>query len=476
MKNNYLHKTFCTYFSLMLLLITLGCSKQSLEPGSSEPPTEPEEYDYIYEPDNYVQYGDPFDKVPQTSDIVMYEVNIEAFSQKGNLKGIEERLDELKSLGVNVVWLMPIHPIGKLKGFGSPYAVRNYTEIKPAYGNLEDLRNLVKEAHKREMAVIMDWVANHTAWDHHWMKYPDWYTKDANGNIQSPPGMGWNDVANLNFGHEDMRKEMIKAMRYWILEANIDGFRCDYAEGVPNGFWRQAIDSLRNIPDRKIIMFAEAARQNLLSTGFDMIFGWTFYHRLREVVNQNQSANILASTNISDYQNVAEGKHIVRWIDNHDENAWDDTPLKIFKGIRGKMAAFVITAYMGGVPLIYNGQEVGFPERLPFFENGNVKIDWSLNPDILEEYKKILAIRANHPAVRWGTMESSGAHDNVVAFKRMLGEEEILVIVNVRENEVSYEVPGSIKASPWQNLMNNSLIEFDQTITLEGFSYLILKK
>ncbi|HPI05949.1 MAG TPA: alpha-amylase family glycosyl hydrolase, partial [Saprospiraceae bacterium] len=190
----------------------------------------------------YVQYDVPFDQVPATSDIVLYEVNLRAFSAAGNLKGVEARLDSIKNLGVNVVWLMPIYPIGELNAIGSPYAVKDYFKVNPDYGTLEDLRELVKASHQRGMAVMLDWVGNHTAWDNSWIQTKAWYTQDASGSIVSPNT--WTDVADLNFSSMAMRKEMIKAMKYWVLEANVDGYRCDYAEGVPNDFWKQAIDTL----------------------------------------------------------------------------------------------------------------------------------------------------------------------------------------------------------------------------------------
>eukprot|EP01137_Pigoraptor_chileana_P018988 Opistho-2@79351 len=291
---------------LSFVLIGFGCKG-----------TEPAPTPIVTEPSTVKQYDTPFTNVPQTADILMYEVNLSAFSATGNLKGVQSRLDSVKNLGVNVLWLMPIYPIGELKGVGSPYAVKNYTQINTAFGNLEDLRLLVKEAHKRNIAVMLDWVANHTSWDNPWIQNPSWYAKDAAGTIISPPGMNWNDVAELNYSSTAMRKEMIKSMTYWVLEANIDGFRCDYAEGVPTDFWKQAIDALRAIPNRKLIMFAEGAKKELLSAGFDMIFGWDFYTKLKDVMNNNKPASDLLAFNITDYNNVPEGSQILRWITNH---------------------------------------------------------------------------------------------------------------------------------------------------------------
>lgn len=419
------------------------------------------------------QYDVPFANVPATAQIVMYEVNLWAFSQQANLEGVTARLDALKDLGVNVVWLMPIYEIGVVKGIGSPYAIKNYKKINPSFGTLENLRSLVKEAHARDMAVILDWVANHTAWDNAWIQNSGWYTRDASGNIVIPPGTNWNDVADLNFGSSAMRKEMIKAMKYWILEANVDGFRCDYADGVPIEFWKQAIDSLRGIPDREVIMFAEGTEKELFGAGFDLIFGWNFYGKLKEVYVNGASANNVVSANSTDYAGVPSGKHILRWISNHDDNAWDATPVNIFNGQDGALAAFVVTTYMGGVPLIYNGQEVGFNSQLPFFQNSSIKIDWNINPNVLEQYQKLIAFRKGSAAVMEGALETFHTAD-VMAIKRKSGDEEVVVLVNLRNEDMELTLPASIANSDWTNAITNESIILTNNISLQGYEYLIL--
>lgn len=466
----YLHKTgdHKRNFLFLVLILLLSLSACKKDNTVNDPPGQ--EVD-----DGPAQYGEPFDNVPQTADIAMYEVNLRAFSASGDLKGVQGRLDEIKDLGINVIWLMPIYPTAEQKSIGSPYAVRDYTEVNPDYGDLDDLRLLVEEAHNRDMAVILDWVANHTAWDHPWTENPDWYTRDASGNIVSPPGMGWNDVADLNYNSQAMREEMIMAMKYWVLEANVDGYRADYAAGVPTDFWERAIDTLRSIPDREIIMFAEAAEKEMFDADFDLIFGWTFYHRLKEVFNDNAPAATLVAANTNDYRNVPDGSHILRWIDNHDDNAWEDTPVNIFNGQEGALAAFVITAYMGGVPLIYNGQEVGFPRKLPFFEGNTVKIDWTLNPDLLAEYQRLMAFRNSSEAVKRGSVETYDTDDSM-AFKRVSGGEEVLVIVNVRNQEINYQLPSALAHTSWTDALSNEAVSFNNAVLLEPFSYLVLRK
>lgn len=451
---------------IALLGLTISCSKDSNPVdggGGVEPPvdTSPQ------------QYGDPFENVPATSDIALYEVNVQDFSQQGDLPGVTARLDSIKSLGINVVWLMPIYPIGEEKAVGSPYAVKNYTQVKTSYGTLDDLRELVTEAHNRDMAVILDWVANHTAWDNPWIQNPTWYVRDNAGNIQSPNG--WNDVAELNYGSTAMRKEMIKDMKYWVLEANVDGFRCDYADGVPVDFWSQAIDTLRSIPDRSIIMFAEGSDKNLFAAGFNMTFGWNYYGTLLDVFNNNASSSALFSTNASEYSGVPEGSEIVRWITNHDQNAWDGTPMSLLGGQSAATAAFVLASYMDGVPLIYNGQEIGYPRQLSFFSGDVTTIDWSLNPDIKAEYKSLMAFRQSSDAVKHGSLQDYTSSSEVSAFMKTAGTAKVFVLVNVRNADVTYQVPSALVNSTWTDGLTGASVTLGSTVNLSPWEYLVLK-
>jgi len=423
--------------------------------------------------DTPVQYDVPFKNVPNTADITMYEVNLKAFSSEGNLKGVQARLDSIKNIGINTIWIMPIYPIGELKGVGSPYSVRNYKQVNPDFGTLDDLRLLVQEAHKKDMAVILDWVANHTSWDNPWTQNMTWYTRDGSGNIVSPEG--WNDVADLDYSSLAMRREMIKAMKYWVLTANVDGYRCDYADGVPTDFWKQTIDTLRNIPNRKIIMFAEGSKKELYLAGFNLIFGWNYYTALKDVFNSNANVSGLITANAADYSGIPSGTNILRFTSNHDFDAWENTPLTIFKGKEGSIAAFVLSTYMGGVPLIYNGQEVGCPLMLSFFNTSTTKIDWTINPEMKAAYKKIMAFRNSSNAVKNGSIATYNSND-IMAFKRILGTEEVLVIVNTRNSQIDFQLPASIAGTTWKNAFTGSNVQLANSLTMNPFAYTILKK
>lgn len=454
---------------ILLSLITIcistpGCSKDTQKWETHHPTI-------VNEPK---QYGTPFNKVPSTADIIMYEVNIQAFSSAGNLAGVTGKLDSIQKLGVNVIWLMPVYTPGELNSVGSPYAVKDYLQVNPRFGNLDDLRQLISEAHSRGMAVILDWVANHTSWDHKWISSKSWYSTDASGNIIIPPGTNWNDVAELNYSNNEMRREMIRCMKYWILEANADGYRCDYAEGVPLDFWKAAIDTLNNIPGRDIIMFAEAGKKELLSAGFQLIFGWNFYGKLLDVF-EGESVTGLITLNNTEQSSMPAGKQVLRWISNHDQNAWDDTPVNLFKGRDGSLAAFTLALYMGGVPLIYNGQEVACNTKLSFFNTSVNKIIWTENPDFKQQFTRLINFRKNSDAVKKGNIVSYTGTD-VVAFKRILNEEEVLVIVNVRNTSRDFQLPGELQNTTWVDVMADINRNLGTVLNLGAYEFLVLKK
>ena len=339
--------------SLILILVIFNSCSKSTQPSPTPTPILPPVTD-----SSFTQYGTPFNNVTDPRDASIYQVNMRVFSAAGNLQGVLTRIDSIKALGINVVYLMPIFPVGSLNSVNSPYCVKDYKSIAAEFGNLSDLRALVDAAHSRNMSIILDWVANHTAWDNAWTSsHKDWYLQDAGGNIVSPPGMGWNDVAQLNFNNAAMRLEMIRDMKYWVYTANIDGFRCDYADGPPANCWIQAIDTLRNISTHKLLLLAEGSRSSNFGAGFDFNFGFGFYGQLKNIFNNNQSAQLIDNFNNSEYINAGSSQLVVRYTSNHDVNGAEGTPLDLFGGRNGSMAAFVVAAYMRSVPMVYNGQE-----------------------------------------------------------------------------------------------------------------------
>jgi len=418
------------------------------------------------------QYGTPFTGVPDARDAVIYQVNMRCFSSTHNFQGVISRLDSIKSLGVNIIYLMPIYPVGTLKSVNSPYCVKDYTAVNTEFGTLSDLRTLIDGAHTRGMTVILDWVANHTAWDNAWITNTSWYVTNTSGNIVSPSG--WTDVAQLNFKNADMRLAMIKAMKYWVYTANCDGFRCDYADGPPADFWKQAIDTLRNIKTHKLLMLAEGTRNDHYTSGFNYTFGFRFYGQLKTIYSNNQPATNIDNVNSQEFPSSnSEMNLVVRYLTNHDVNSSDGTALDLFGGNAGSMAAFVVAAYMKGVPMIYNGQEVGTPVRLTF-PFTNQQINWTLNPAMVTEYKKIITFRNNSTAIRRGTLVSYD-NANVCAFTKTSGTETVLVLSNLRNTSSNFTIPAAVASGTWKDAFTGNPVTLNSQITLFPNSYVVMK-
>lgn len=425
----------------------------------------------------YEQYGTAFTEVPDPQDASIYQVNIRAFSEAGDFQGVIDRLDHIESLGVNVIYLMPVYPVGQENsagGLGSPYAVQDFKKVNPEFGDLEDLRTLVEEAHERGLAVILDFVANHTAWDNAWIsEHPEWYQQDEAGNIIAPPGTGWNDVAQLNYENDDLRAAMIDAMSYWVYETNIDGFRMDAADFVPHSFWSEAVPALERIKDQELIMLAEGGRQDHLRAGFDYIFGFGYFGALKEVFEDGAPATELQDAHAEAYENVYDDtKRLVKYTTNHDVNLTDGTPQELFGGDQGSLAAFVVAAYQRSVPMIYNGQAIGFNERLEFFTRD--PIDWSnINEEMLQEYKRIIEFRNSSEAVRRGDLKSYSS-DDIAVFTMQKGEDTVLVLSNLRNREATYLLPAGFAQTEWTDALNGGSISLGTEVSLAPYSYLVL--
>ncbi|MFP5265650.1 MAG: alpha-amylase family glycosyl hydrolase [Blastocatellia bacterium] len=364
-------------------------------------------------------------------DAIIYEVFPRAFSAKGDFDAITARLDDLKALGVTVLWLMPIHVMGreKKKGtIGSPYAVRDYYSINPDYGAKDDLRRLVAESHRRGMKVIIDIVANHTSWDSVMMKTPEFYRRDQSGKIISP--YDWTDVAALNYDNPRLRDYMTDMLKYWIREFDLDGYRCDVAGEVPASFWEAARAELEKIkPD--IMMLAEASKPELLVKAFDLDYAWPFHSALNEVLMGERPASHLRDVWEEQRAKFPRGALHMRFSDNHDERR----AIARF-GERGALAASALVFTMNGVPLIYNGMEVGDTaesgapalfEKLPIF--------WQMaerRPEFPRFYRQMTALRAAHAALRQGETDwlRNSDETRVVSYSRRAGGEEFLMAIN----------------------------------------------
>lgn len=410
-------------------------------------------------------------EIPAPEDVMMYQVNPRVFAPESSLKAVALQLDSIKQIGANVVWFMPIYEVGQVNSVNSPYCIKDYTAINPEFGTMEDFRDVVSECHKRGMSVIMDWVANHTSWDNAWIENKDWYTQDKDGNIISPEGTGWLDVADLNFDNAEMRLAMIDAMKFWVNEAGVDGFRCDAADFVPYDFWKQAIDSLRAIPDHKLLLLAEGKRKDHFEAGFEMNYAWDFAEVMRDVFIRDADAGELYTADLEEYDSLPEGCVKLRFTTNHDE-ASKQAPIVEYCSERGSMSAFVIATYLHGGALIYGSQEVGYPDPINFFYY--VPVDWSANNGLRKEYEKLMLLYNDIPAIRKGDIIPYPDKD-VMVFEKTDGQDRILVAANVRKEPKITEIPSGWSGRTVTDLMSGEKIKLSDDMTLEGYGYRILK-
>lgn len=411
-------------------------------------------------------------------DIVMYQVNPRVFAPKQSLRAVAERVDSIKELGANLIWVMPIYPIGQERSKNSPYSIKDYKAIAPEFGTIDDMKHLVKVCHENGIGVIIDWVANHTAWDHPWLKaHPEWYTHDANADtIISPRGPGWNwdDVADLNYNNKDMRAAMTDAMKFWIEEVGLDGLRCDVADSVPADFWKESIETLRKAAgDRKIVMLAEGKDStNFTIGGFDLNYGWDYKDSLVSVFVKGHSAENLVKADVEEYKIIPEGKVKMRFTTNHDQST-HATPCREFTNDRGAMAAYVSTIFPHGGALVYGSQEVGHEKPINFFKYEAV--DWLQKPEIFQEYQQLISIYNQHPCLRKGGMKPY-ANKDVLAFEKQDKTDRILVVVNVRNRDAKIQLPEEWTDKPLIDLMTNVEVTMQRDLTLTPYEYRIYKQ
>lgn len=432
---------------------------------------------------------------------IIYEANIRQYSPEGTFAEFTKDIPVLKELGVKIIWLMPVHPISETKRkatgdtftsdiedenerekyLGSFYAVSDYRAVHPDYGTKDNLRNLIKTAHENEMLVILDWVPNHTGWDHNWIKeHPEYYTKNANGEITDPLNedgtpVGWQDVADLDYSNEGLRKAMIADMQYWLTDENIDGFRCDVAGSVPVDFWEEAIPQLRDTKD--IFMLAEANEPELVAGTnlFDMFYGWDGHFLLVDIAKGKKSVKDWDNYMVK-MDSVYENDDIVmNFTTNHDENSWKGTVTETFGDADELMA--VLSYVVPGMPLIYSGQEYDLNHRLKFFEKDSIPKNKGKYFDL---YSKLQAIKIINPALNGGKEAASydrittSDDENILAFVREKDGKKIVLIANLSKEPKAFEIDleGEFIESFGKSI---NTIAKDKEMQLTPWGYLLLE-
>lgn len=415
-------------FTLLLIILPLifsSCDNQSPEKETNEKESE---YKKI---------------VPEwAKDAIIYEVNIRQHTPEGTFNAFVKDIPRLKEMGIDILWLMPIHQIGELnrKGsLGSYYSIYDYKSVNPEFGTMEDFKNLVNIAHEHGMYVLLDWVANHTSWDAIWTETnPDFYHKDSAGNFMVPVE-DWEDVIHLDFDNEELRTHMIDALKFWIIEANIDGYRCDVADMVPTEFWDEARMELDKI--KPVFMLAEAETPEHHYQAFDMSYGWWLMHVMNGIAKGEKPVTRIDTVLTWEKNEFPEGAIKMRFTTNHDENSWNGTVYERYG--EGNLTFSVLCYTLPGMPLIYSGQEAGMNKRLRFFEKDT--IDWS---DIKYQdfYTKLNKLKKENVAL-WngeygGDIEilHSKPDSPVFAFKRSKDDNIIIVILNLSDKKTNAQI------------------------------------
>lgn len=401
----------------------------------------------------------------------IYEANIRQHTPEGTFNAFRDYVPELKKLGVGIVWLMPIHPIGEVnrKGTrGSYYSVKNFLKINPEYGTAEEFRNLVQTIHKNGMYVILDWVANHTAWDNPWIQeHPEWYTRDSLGNIVAP-NPDWTDVADLNYDNPRLRRAMIDALKYWVEEFNVDGYRCDVAEMVPVEFWNSARRELQQI--KPVFMLAEGEAAYLHDKAFDMTYSWAVYWTMNGIASGKETAQKLDSLLNEEKRIYPENAFRMRFITNHDENSWNGT---VFERLGEGVKAFaVLMSTIPGKPLLYSGQEIGLDKRLSFFEKD--PIQWEDN-HFREFYSQLFNLYQKNPALYSGSMQTITSQENIYAYLRESGNEKIFILLNLSPERKIVSLNSDVIAGSYNEIFSGVPVRYgaEKEFDLEPWAYRI---
>ena len=412
----------------------------------------------------------------RAKDMNIYEVNIRQYTPEGTIKAFANHLPRLQEMGVDILWVMPVQPISEKnrKGpLGSYYSISDYTAVNPNFGTKEDFKAMVDQAHDLGMLVILDWVANHTGFDHEWTTKKGWHNVDSAGNVTWPAGTDWTDVADLNYDNAEMRQAMIDDMQWWITEMNIDGFRCDVAGEVPNDFWEPAIDSLEKIKD--VFMLAEWDEPKMHDAGFDMTYGWGPHHWMNETAKGHLTADSLESLMEGDSERYGKAAIRMMFTTNHDENSWNGTVFERFGEGHKAWAVWAFT--VKGMPLIYSGQEAGLNKRLRFFDKDT--IDFSTIPH-QQFYSDLLNLKHHNAALYNGEYggDSKFVHDDnpmVSTYVREKDSNTVTVIVNLSDEEQTVTYSDAVMEGNYTDALSDEkvAIKLNEGITLAPYQYYI---
>ncbi len=411
----------------------------------------------------------------------IYEVNIRQYTPEGTINAFSDHIPRLKDLGVEIIWLMPVFPISETKkkgSLGSYYAVTDFTAVNPAFGTKQDLINLIDKIHAYKMKVILDWVPNHTGWDHKWIKqHPDYYTKDRSGNITDPidpntgKSHGWSDVADLNYDNQDMRKSMTADLVHWVKDHHIDGYRMDIAFGVPLDFWKTLKDTIEKINPNLFMLAESEDPAHLNEEVFHACYGWGLHHIMNDIANGKKNLNDYRNWRNEQLSKYQKG-NLMHFTTNHDENSWNGSEKERMGDAYKTFSVLVQT--IDGIPLVYSGQEEPLTKRLEFFEKDDIGYKNFADTKFL---KTIINLKKQNPAL-WnmpygGVIQPLNDDDNIYAFKREKDGNTVYVIINLSNQDRKLKLSKSLTGM--KDIFTNTAIEYKvgEEYLLSPWDYII---
>ncbi len=430
-----------------------------------------------YKPVPYIKITHP----EWCKNAIIYQINTRQFTTEGTFRAAETHLPRLKDLGADILWLMPIHPIGLThrKGrLGSPYAVRNYYGVNPEFGTLDDLKHFVSVAHDLDLHVILDWVANHTAWDNPLVdEHPEWYARDWKGDFWPAPWRDWSDVIDLDYGQPGLRKYMTDALKYWVVEADVDGYRCDVAGFLPTDFWTNARRELDAI--KPVFMLAEWESKDLHAEAFDMTYAWSWYDTLQAITHGTADLKRLFRYYSHNEKEYPIDALRMTFVSNHDKNSWEGTEFEQFGD--GLEATIALSVLSEGMPLLYNGQEAGNTKRLAFFDKD--PIEWKQHP-LGNLYKKLFALKKANAALwngKWGARMihvPNSAPFKVLSFVRQKENDKVFAVFNFSNESQAVTFAETLYHGQYIEYFGQEPVELTDSTELElpPWGYRILVK
>lgn len=416
-----------------------------------------------------------------TKNAVVYEVNTRQFTPEGTFRAFETHLPRLKELGVDILWFMPVNPIGiknRKEPLGSYYSVKDYLDVNPEFGKLDDFKAVVAKAHDMGFHVIIDWVPNHSSWDNKLtVDHPDWYIKDSTGKFIPPLGFDWTDVIQFDWSKKKLQDYMVEALKFWV-NLGVDGFRVDHPDLTPAEFWERVRVELNRI--RPVFMVAEnEGKLDFMKKGFDMSYAWELHHLMNSIAQGKDSVTALGRYYRKEKSIFPPNVFRMVFLDNHDENSWNGTINSRLGQAQDAFAVFIFTTY--GVPLLYNGQETCLAKSLRFFQRDTIKWDTC---KMTSFYKNLIKLKKSNKALGngefGGIMDSikTNSENRVFAFFREKEDNRVVVFLNLRKKEVSIKPDVEKLKGEYTDYFTGAkvMLPFTDSLRIEPLGYRVFVK